>query len=83
MYTNLYKVVRKIVSIIPHGVGGEDSVSLGQDVIGWRQSKTQGATLQEKVIVMQFACPNNRIVAGTDPELDTTNTENDSQMKKE
>jgi len=33
--------------------------------------------------VTQFAWANNRILAGIDPELDTTNTENDSEMKKE
>ena len=32
---------------------------------------------------MQFAHVNNGILAGTDPELDTTNTENKSEMKKE
>jgi len=34
-------------------------------------------------MVRQFACRNNGISAGTNPELDTTNTENDSEMKKE
>jgi len=32
---------------------------------------------------MQFARVNIRILAGTDPELDTMNTENDSEMRKE
>jgi len=76
-------VARDIFSIIPHGVGVEASFSLGRDVIGGRQSKTTGETLREKVIVRQFARANNGILAGTDPELDTTNTENQSQMKKE
>jgi len=82
-YADLSNVVRDIFSIIPHGVGVEDSFSLGRDVIGWRQSKTTGETLREKVIVRQFARANNGILAGTDPELDTTNTENHSEMKKE
>jgi hypothetical protein len=34
-------------------------------------------------VVRQFARANNRILAGTDPELDNANTENDSEMKKE
>ena len=55
----------------------------GRDVIGWRQSKTTGETLREKVIVRQFVWANDRILAGADPELDTTNTENYSEMKKE
>jgi hypothetical protein len=76
-------VARDIFSIIPHGVGVEASFSLGRDVIGWRQSKTTGETLREKVIVRQFARANNGILAGTDSELDTMNTENDSEMKKE
>jgi len=76
-------VVRDIFSIIPHGVGVEASCSLDRDVIVWRQSKTTGETLREKVVVRQFARANNWILAGTDPELDTTNTGNDSEMKKE
>jgi len=76
-------VARDIFSIIPHGVGVEASFSLGRDVIGWRLSKTTGETLRENVVVRQFARANNGILAGTDPELDTMNTENDSEMKKE
>jgi hypothetical protein len=60
----------------------EANFSLGRDVIGWRQSKTTGKTLREKVVVRQFAQANNGILAGTDPELDTINTENNSEMKK-
>jgi len=82
-YADLSNVARNIFSIIPHGVGVEASFSLGRDVIGWRQSKTTGETLREKVVVRQFAWANNRILAGTDPELDNANTENDSEMKKE
>jgi len=82
-YADLSNVARNIFSIIPHGVGVEASFSFGRDVIGWRQSKTTGETLREKVVVRQFARANNLILAGTDPELDATNTENDSEMKKE
>jgi len=82
-YADLSNVARDIFSIIPHGVRVEASFSLGRDVIGWRQSKTTGETLREKVVVRQFAQANNGILAGTVPELDTTNTENDSEMKKE
>jgi len=82
-YADLSNVARDIFSIIPHGVGVEASFSLGQDVIGGRQSKTTGETLREKVFLRQFARANTGILAGTDPELDTTNTENDSEMKKE
>jgi hypothetical protein len=82
-YANLSNVARDIFSIIPHGVRVEASFSLGRDVIGWRQSNTTGEILREKVVVRQFARANTRILAGTDPELDTTNTENNSEMKKE
>jgi hypothetical protein len=34
-------------------------------------------------LVTQFTGANNGNFAGTDPEMDTTNTENDSEMKKE
>jgi len=60
----------------------EASFSLGRDGIGWRQSKTTGETLWEKVVVRQFARANNAILAGTDPELDNVNTESDSEMTK-
>ena len=72
-----------IFSIIAHAVGVEASFSIGRDVIGWRHSKTTGKTIREKVVGMQFARGNNGILAGTDPELDTTNTGNDSEMQKE
>jgi hypothetical protein len=75
-------VVHNIFSIIPHVVGVDASFFLGRDVIGGRQSTTGGGTLREKVIVKQFAWANNGILAGTDPELDTMNTENKSEMKK-
>jgi hypothetical protein len=61
----------------------EASFSLGRDVIGWRQLKTAGQTLRKNVIVRQFARPINGILASTDTELDTTNTENNSEMKKQ
>jgi len=63
--------------------GVEASFSLSQDVIGWRYSKNTGETLREKVVVMQFTRSNNWILAGTDSEIDTMNTENNPEMKKE
>jgi hypothetical protein len=39
--------------------------------------------LGKKVLIRQFAQANNGILAGTHAELDTTNTEHDSEMKKE
>jgi len=75
-------VARGIFTIILHGVGVEASLSLGQDVISWRQSKTSGETLREKVLVRQFAQANNGIVAHDNPVSDTT-TENDSKMNNE
>ena len=76
-------MARDIFCIIPHGVEVEPSISLGRDVIGWRQSNTTGDTLCEKVVVKQFAQANNVILAGVDPELDATNTDNNSELKKE
>jgi len=75
--------MRDISSIIPHCVQVEANFSLGRDVIGCRQSKTRGETLWQHVIERLCAQPNNGILAGADPELDTTGTENDSEMKKE
>jgi len=82
-YADLSNVARDISSIIPHVVGVEACFSLGQDVIGWRQSKTTGETVREKVIVRPFTRANNGILAGTDRQFDTPHTENDSEMKKE
>jgi len=82
-YADLSNVARDIFPIIPHGAGVEASFSHGRDVIGWRQSKTTGQTLREKVIVRQFARANNGILAATDPEFDTINTQNYLEMKKE
>jgi hypothetical protein len=82
-YAHLSNVARDRFCIKIHGIGVEASFSLGQDAFGWWQSKTTGETLREKVIVRKFARVNNWIWAGIDPELDSTNTENDSEMKKE
>jgi hypothetical protein len=82
-YANLSNVVRVRFSIIPHRVEVEASFSFGRDAIGWRLVKTTGETLCEKVVVRQFARANNGILAGTDPGLDTMNSHNDSEMKKE
>jgi hypothetical protein len=82
-YADLSNVARDIFSNIPHHVRVEPSFSLGQNVIAWRQSKATGQTFRETVIVRHFTSANNWILTGTDPELDTTNTENDSEMKKE
>jgi hypothetical protein len=73
-YANLSNVAHQLFLIIPHGIGVEASFSLAQDVIGWRQSKTTGKTLWEKVGVRKFVRANNGIFADTDPELNTTNT---------
>jgi len=45
--------------------------------------KSPGETLRKIVIVKQFAWANNGILAGDDLALDTTNADNDSEMKKE
>ena len=82
-YADLLNVACDIFSIIPHGVGVESRLSIGRDVIGWRQSKTTGVTLHEKVVVRQFARAIEGILAGEETESDTTNTENDSEMKNE
>jgi hypothetical protein len=81
MSAHLPNVAHNIFSIIPDGDTVEPSVSLSQDVIGLRQSKTTHETLHEKVVVRQSARANDGIEADTDPLLDTPNTANDSEMK--
>jgi len=82
-YTDLCNEAHNIFSIIPHGDRMEARFSLGQDVTSWRQTKTRGETLRGNVVVRQIARAYNRILAGADPEFDTTNTEKDSEMMKE
>jgi len=82
-YADLSNVARNIFSIIPHGVGVEARFSLGRDVIGWRQSKTTGKTLPEKVVVRRFARANSGLLAGDNPVLDPVSTDNDMEMKRE
>jgi len=82
-YADLSNVARDIFSIIPHGVGVEASFSLGRDVIGWRQSKTTGETLREKIVVRQYARANNGILAGNDPVLDKSESDNHLELKRE
>jgi len=83
MYADLSDMVRDIFSIIPRGVGVEASCSHGRDVIGWRQLKTTRETLHKKVVVRQFARPNNRVLACADQGSDTMNTDRDSETKKD
>jgi hypothetical protein len=49
-------------------------------VIGWRQSKITGETLREKVIVRLFVQANTEILDCTEPEMETSNSDNDLQM---
>jgi hypothetical protein len=78
-YADLANVARDIFSIMPHGVGVESSFSLGRDVIGWRQTRTTGDSLREKVVVRQFARANNGVLAGD--SADSTATE-DIEVQK-
>jgi hypothetical protein len=59
------------------------SFSLGRDVTVWSQSTTTRETSCETVIVRQFDQVDNVILANTDPDFDTMNTENNSEMTKE
>jgi hypothetical protein len=52
-------------------------------VIGWRKSKTTGDTFGEKVVVWQFAQANNGLLAGDEPVLDPSSTDNDMKIKRE
>jgi hypothetical protein len=52
-------------------------------VIGWRQSKTTGKTLREKVVVRQFARANSRLPAGDNPVLVPNSTDNEMELKRE
>jgi len=68
---------------MPHVVGVEASFSPGRDGIGWMQLITTDDTLLEEVVVRLSARANTGILPAADPELDTMNTENVTEMKKE
>jgi len=82
-YSDISYVAREIFSILPHGVGVEPSSSLGRGVIGWRLSITTGMTVREKVLIRQFARANDGLLAHDGPALYTSNTDTDSEMKRE
>ena len=83
MYAGLSNVARNLFSIIPHGVRVEACFSLGQVLIGWRQSKPIGETLCQKVVVRQYARADNGILAGIDSVLHTTEAANDIELNRE
>jgi hypothetical protein len=66
---------------MPHGVGVEASFPLRQDVIGWRQSKTRGEILREKVVVRHFARSNPGLWSGDTVQLDSSVSCNDFEIK--
>jgi len=72
-----------IFCIITHGVGVEASISLGRDVIAWRQLKTTGGNLRQTVVVGQFSPANSGSLARNNPVLDPSSPDNDILMKRE
>jgi len=68
---------------MPHAVGVYASFSVGQDIIGWRKSRTTGTTFRNELIVRQLARANNGILEGADPVLDTMNTKPKLEMKNQ
>jgi len=82
-YANLSNMACDIFSIIQHGVRVEASFPIGRDIVGWRQSKTTCENLQENVVVRQFGLPNDGILADDYSGMDTTDNENDLELKKE
>jgi hypothetical protein len=81
-YADLSNVAGDRFSIITHSEGVEASFSICRDVSGSMQSKTTGKTVHKKIIVRKFVQDNNGMLIGNDPELCTTNTEIDSEMKQ-
>jgi hypothetical protein len=60
-----------------------EQFSPARDVIGLGKSKSTGKPLHKEVVVRQFARTKHTILAGANSELDTTNPENHSELKKE
>jgi hypothetical protein len=82
-YADLANVACDIFFIMPYGVGVEARFSLVRDVIGWRQSKTTGQTLCEKVVGCQFTRSNAGLIAGDIPITHPRDSDNDAEIKKE
>jgi len=66
-----------MIRILSHGVAVEVCFSLGRDVVSWRQSTTPAETVHQTVIKKHFARANTVTLAGDDPALEETKTEND------
>lgn len=82
-YALLSRMARDIFSVIPHGVGVESSFSLGRDLIGWRQSSTNGETLRRKVIVRQYARSNSGILPGIPDKGNNIDSTDNNKQKEE
>jgi len=82
-YTDLSNVAHNILSITPDCGGVKASFSFGRDVIGWRQSETTCETLREQLVVRQFAQADKGILAGDFTVLDTTQTDNNLELKRD
>jgi hypothetical protein len=81
-YTYRCNAECNILSIIPDAVGVVASVLLQGDVISWRQLKTTGGTLPEKVNVRLLAQANNRILASDHPASHMMNTETSEKCNR-
>jgi len=82
-YADLSNVARDIFSIIPHGVGVEDSFSLARDVTWVEAVKNHRRDPSQNVVVRLFSQVSNGLLAGEDPVLDPSSIENDMEMKRE
>jgi hypothetical protein len=82
-YPDPSNVAHDISSMIQHGVGLEARLFLVRDIVRWRLLKTTGETLSENVIATQYAWADIGILACNDPVLDTTEVENDVELKSE
>jgi len=82
-YADFSSVAHSIFSLIAPGGGVEASFSPGRDFIRTIESKTTGKSVQDKIVILQFAAVNNGIFASNYIVLDTTNTENDLELMNE
>ena len=82
-YIIVWNMARAIFTIIPHAVRAVACFSVGRNMMRWRQSTTTGETLREKVVVRQFALTNNSLLTGDNLPVDTMNTDNGLETKRE
>jgi len=83
MHADLSNLASDILSIIPHGVVLEASVSLGPDIMSWRHTKSNGAIFRDTVIATKLDSAIETRFAGDSTVCEAGQPQNDFEFKRE